>query len=238
MTYKAIAIIPARGGSKRIPRKNLVSIGEKPLIVHSILSALKSRYLKNNVFVSTEDKEIAIVSKKYGAQIIERPKDLATDESTTLFALKHAVNYLEKNGVVFDTAVLLQPTSPFRRTETIDLGLEKLWNNWQQLDVIFSIRPAHHPYYWQLKIKNEILSFVLSNNFSKVRSQDFDKTYEIDGLLYVIKKDFLKKAKGYQFSKGRSSYMISNKIEAVEIDDDDDLSIARSLLKSKRLWKQ
>ena len=78
MKHQSIALIPARGGSKRIPRKNLVTLGGIPLVAHSILSAKKSKYLKNRIFVSTEDSEIAKVAQKYGARVINRPKVLAT----------------------------------------------------------------------------------------------------------------------------------------------------------------
>ena len=229
-THKAIGIIPARGGSKRIPRKNLVDLGGMPLIAHSILSAKKSKYIKNNLYVSTEDHEIAKVSERLGAKVLIRPKILSSDTAQTLDVLKQAVNLLEERGVDFDTVILLQPTSPLRRTQTINSGLEKLWNNWKRLDVIFSLMPAHHPYYWQLVIKNEKLEFVLPNDFSKIRSQDFEKTYEIDGVIYVLKKDFLKTAKGYQFSRGRSGYVLTDIIERLEIDYPQELDIVRSVL--------
>src|SRR3989344_3749749 len=127
MNHKAVAIIPARGGSKRIPGKNLVDIGGLPLIAHSILTAKKSEYLNGRIFVSTEDHEIARAAKKYGAKVIDRLPDLVTDKATTLSVLQHAVAILENQGSDFDTVVLLQATCPFREKETIENGIKKLW---------------------------------------------------------------------------------------------------------------
>lgn len=229
MAHKAIGIIPARGGSKRIPRKNLVDLGGRPLIAYSILSAKQSEYLGDNVYVSTEDNEIAQISEGLGAKVIKRPEDLATDEASTLSVLKHTVSELEKSGVDFDTVVLLQTTCLFRKTSTINEGIEKLWDNWEEYKVIFSIRSSKFPPNWLLRIKDEKLEFILQNDFSKVRSQDLDQTYEIDGVLYVYKKDHLMAADNYPFAEGMSGYIKTNKIEGLDIDDTEDLEIARAL---------
>src|SRR3989338_7231045 len=109
-----LGIIPARGGSKAIPRKNIKMIAGKPLIAWTIESAKRSSLLDNFV-VSTEDKEIAEISKKYGAEVVVRPDELATDEATTLSVLQHVLSVIES-----DTVVLLQPTSPVRDTNLID----------------------------------------------------------------------------------------------------------------------
>ena len=235
MKHKAVAIIPARGRSKRIPGKNLVDIGGKPLIAHSLITAKQSEYLKDRIFVSTEDDEIAKVSKEYGALVINRPKDLATHNSSTLSVLKHAVNVLEKEGKVFDTVVLLQPTSPFRKSETIDKGLEKLWDNWQRFDAVFSVIKTKFPPIWMLRIKDDILEFLYPNDFSKIRGQDLEKTYEIDGVLYVIKKESVKKSKLYPFVHGKTGYIVTGKIESIDIDDLEDLEIVRALVKRSKL---
>ena len=229
MTHKAIGIIPARGGSKRIPRKNLVDLGGKPLLAYSILSAQKSRFIKNKLYVSTEDKEIVKVSRKFGAKIINRPKDLATDTARTLDVLQHAVLVLEKEGVDFDTVVLLQATCPFRKTKTIDEAISKLWDNWNKYKVIFSVQSSKFPPNWLLRIRSEKLEFILPNNFSRIRSQDLAQTYEIDGVVYVYKKDHLRKSKKYPFAKDSSGYVFTDKIESIDIDDMEDLNIARKL---------
>lgn len=233
MNHSAIAIIPARGGSKRIPRKNLVNLDGKPLIAHSIISAKKSKYLDGEIYVSTDDKTIAAVAAKYGAKLIERPKKLASDTATTLAALKHAIKNLERNGVNFDTVVLLQATCPFRKVSTTDAGIKKLWDNWDKYKVIFSVRSSKFPPNWLLRIRDEKLEFILPNNFSKIRSQDLGQIYEIDGVLYVYKKEHLMNSRKYPFAENASGYILTDKIEAVDIDDPQDLEIAKAILRSK-----
>lgn len=232
MAHKAIAIIPARGGSKRIPKKNLVDLGGKPLIAYTILNAKKSKYVKNNLYVSTENQTIAKVGKEFGANVVHRPKDLATDEASTLSVLKHVVEQVEKDGVEFDTVVLLQPTSPFRKSSTIDGGVKKLWDNWQKMSAVFSVKQTKFPPNWMLRIKGDLLEFVFPNDFLKIRGQDLEKTYEVDGVLYVLKKELIKKSVHYPFAHGKTGYLITDKIESVDIDDEDDLKIARAIIQT------
>lgn len=231
--HRAIAIIPARGDSKRIPRKNIIALAGKPLIAYSIEGAKESEFLKDNVYVSTEDKEIAEVSEKLGARVTDRPSELAQDESSTLSVLKQVVSAMEGEGVDFDTVVLLQPTSPLRKTSTIDEGIKKLWEHWEKLDVLFSVKKAKFPPNWLLKINEEILEFLLPNDFSKIRGQDMDKTYEIDGVISIFKKEFIKSVNQYPFAEGKTGFVITDKIEGIDIDDIDDLEIAKAILKEK-----
>ncbi|MEK7581025.1 MAG: acylneuraminate cytidylyltransferase family protein [Patescibacteria group bacterium] len=234
MKHRAIAIIPARGGSKRIPKKNVVDIDGKPLIAYTILSAKISKYFPSRIYVSTDDAEIAQTATRYEAKIIKRPNQHAKDKSSTLSVLKHSVEALEEEGVRFDTVVLLQPTSPFRSATTIISGIKKLWGNWDKLDAIFSVKQTKFPSNWILKINKELLEFIYANDFSKIRGQDFDKNYEIDGVLYVYKKDFIKKALRYPFAKNRSGYILTSKLESIDVDDMEDLNIARALFAYKK----
>ncbi len=109
------AIIPARGGSKGLPRKNIKNLGGKPLIAWSIETALKSRYL-NEVIVSTDDREIALTARKYGAAVIDRPKHLATDAAPVMEAIKHCLEELKKIEHAPDVIMILQPTQLNKRT--------------------------------------------------------------------------------------------------------------------------
>ena len=229
MKHNAIAIIPARGGSRRLPKKNLLLLGGTPLIAHTINCAKKSLFIKENIFVSTDDAKIAKVATKLGVGVIDRPKELASDTAQTVDVLKHAISYLD-DKIEFDTVVLLQATAPFRKTATIDMGVKKLWSNWTKLQTVFSVKVSKFPPNWLLSIDKNILKFVLPNDFSKVRSQDLKKTYEIDGVFYVFKKDFLKKVQRYPFAVGKSGYVFTDKIESVDIDDAEDLKIARALM--------
>lgn len=123
-----LAIIPARGGSKRTPRKNIKIIAGKPLIAHSIEAGLKSK-LVNRVVVSTEDAEIAEVARAFGAEVIIRPDELAIDTAKTAPVMVQVVEQLELNGYVPDIVVLLQPTSPTRDEKIIDAALTQLLNS-------------------------------------------------------------------------------------------------------------
>src|SRR3989344_1132419 len=121
---KILAIIPARGGSKGIPGKNIKLLAGKPLIAHSIEAARNSRFI-NRVIVSTDDEHIANAARKYGAEIIMRPKELAEDKTPMDPVLQHAVEFLEKENYIPEAVMLLQPTSPLRTTEHINEAIEK-----------------------------------------------------------------------------------------------------------------
>jgi len=124
---KILALIPARGGSKGLPRKNIKPLLGKPLIAWTIEQSLASKYL-DKVVVSTEDKEIAEISKKYGAEVpFIRPKELAKDDTPSIDVVLHAIDFLEKKEL-FNIIVLLQPTSPLRTISDIDNSIEFLFS--------------------------------------------------------------------------------------------------------------
>lgn len=130
-----VGIILARGGSKRLPRKNVKLLCGKPLIAHTIETALASKYI-NKVVLSTEDAEIKEVAKAFGADVIDRPVELAQDDTRSAPCFVHAVEELEKQGCKADIAILLQPTSPNKTPQMIDEVVEKLINS--DKDSVFS----------------------------------------------------------------------------------------------------
>jgi len=123
-----VAVILARGGSKRLPRKNVKLLCGKPLIAHSIETALKSKHI-NKIVLSTEDAEIKAVARAFGAEVIDRPIELAQDETKSAPCIVHAVEELERQGYNPDIVILLQPTSPNKTTKMIDDVIEKLINS-------------------------------------------------------------------------------------------------------------
>jgi CMP-N-acetylneuraminic acid synthetase len=151
-----IAIIPARGGSKGIPRKNIRLLAGKPLIAYTIEAAFTSKMDK--VIVSTEDEEIAEISKKYGAEVIERPKGLAKDETPTIDVIFHVLEILKAKNYNPDIVVLLQPTSPLRNAEDIYNAIKLFLDS--DCESVVSVCEVEHPPYWSFEIEEAYLAFI------------------------------------------------------------------------------
>ena len=226
---KIISIIPARGASKRIPRKNILSLAGKPVISYSIEQSLKSEYIDRTI-VSTEDKEIADISKKYGAEVIERPKELATDEATTLVVLQHVVSALKEEGYKPDIIVLLQPTSPLRETTQIDESIRKLIEN--NANAVVSVSELHVGYKWLLGIKDGKLHFMFDNDMKKTRYQEQEKAYELNGAIYTYMTEIIEKSKMYNFNENCFP-LVMNKITSMQIDEKIDLELISTYIKLK-----
>jgi pseudaminic acid cytidylyltransferase len=176
-----IAVIPARGGSKRIPRKNIKNFHGKPLIAYSIEVAQKS-CLFDKIIVSTDDEEIAEVSKKYGAEVpFIRPKELSDDFSGTDVVTKHALQTLSENGENFDFVCTIYATAPFLREEYLQEGLEKLKNS----DAINSFSATSFPFSIQraFKLVDGRSEMFQPENYS-VRSQDLEEAFHDAGQFY------------------------------------------------------
>ena len=160
MKYAVIAIIPARSGSKSIKDKNIMSIGGKPLIAHSIEHAKQSKLI-DRIIVTTDSEYYAEISRQYGAETpFIRPEEIAGDESTDLEVFTHALNFLkEKEGTLPDICVHLRPTCPIRNVEDIDQMIKILIGN-QEIDSVRSLSEAPETPYkmWKLNEKGQIIS--------------------------------------------------------------------------------
>lgn len=227
---KVLAIIPARGGSKGIPRKNIASFCGKPLIAWSIEEALRSKYI-DRVIVSTEDKEIGEVSQKYGAEVpFLRPVELSQDDTPGIDPILHCIKWLKLNEKCeYDYICTLQCTSPFRNSEHIDEALEKLLSN--KGDSIVSISESEVSPYWMKKIKHGKLVDFIKNIPTYTRRQDLPKVYKINGALYMIKTSTLLKNKSW-YSRNTLPY-IMNRVDSIDIDEPIDLKIAEILMKER-----
>lgn len=223
MNKTFLAIIPARGGSKRLPRKNLLDLCGKPLIAWSIEAALKSKYI-SKVIVSSDDEEILNIAKKYKADFIKRPDELASDTATTFDALKHTLENVGK----YDYVVLLQPTSPLRSEKHIDEAIELLEE--KSADAIISVCEMEHSPLWSnILDENLDMSNFLRDEVLNKRSQDLPKYYRLNGAIYICKTEELLENKGFFIKENIYAYKMDKK-HSVDIDEEMDFVIAEKLM--------
>ena len=175
-----VCIIPARGGSKRIPKKNIKLFHGKPLIAYSIQTALESK-LFDKVVVTTDDDKIAQISKEYGAEIINRPKELADDFTGTGEVIEHAINYLKEIGKKYKYLCTIYATAPLLQIKYLKEGFEKLQNS--DAKMAFSVTSMPFPIQRTFKIENERCSMFTPEYFSS-RSQDLEEAYQDAGQFY------------------------------------------------------
>lgn len=215
----------ARGGSKRLPRKNILNLCGKPLIAWSIEAGLKSKYI-DKLVVSSDD-EILNIAKKYEAEIIKRPSELASDIATTFDALKHAIDNVGK----FDYVVLLQPTSPLRDSEHIDEAIELLFS--KNADAVISICEMEHSPLWSNVLPQDgNMNNFLINEVTNKRSQDLEKYYRINGAIYICKLDVLLAKKTFFIGDNIFAYKMDRK-NSIDIDEKIDFEIVKALIEVK-----
>lgn len=218
-----LAIIPARGGSKRLPRKNILDLNGKPLIAHTIEAGLHSKYI-DKLVVSSDDAEILHISKNFCAEIIKRPEHLASDTASTFDVITHAIENLEH----YDFIVLLQPTSPLRTSKHIDEAIRLLVE--KNADSVVSMCEMDHSPLWSNVLPNDksLIGFLREDVYDK-RSQDLEKYYRINGGIYICKTTMLLKEKTFFLSNNIFAYVMDRKT-SVDIDELIDFKIAEVLL--------
>lgn len=222
---KVLAIIPARGGSKRLPRKNILPLGEKPLIGWSIQAGLESKYV-DQVFISTDDQEIADVSKHLGVDVPElRPENLSTDTATTQDVLFYTI---DKFGGDSEIVILLQPTSPFRNHKHIDEALE-LFERKKAFSIV-SVTPCEHPPQWSniLPVDGSMNNFIRTED--GVRSQDLENWFRLNGALYIYDTKDLISSKDMSYRSDTFAYVMTNE-HSIDIDNQIDFDMAEFFLK-------
>lgn len=221
-----LAIIPARGGSKRLPRKNILPLAGKPLINWSIEAGLASKYI-DKVLVSSDDDEILAVAEQARAHTIKRPPELAQDASTSFDAIRHAI----ENVDVYDYIVLLQPTSPLRTGQHIDEAIEILVR--KSADAVISVTPMEHSPYWcNILPADDGMADFLRPEVVNLRSQDLDTHYRLNGAIYICKTDKLLKAGSFFLKERVYAYKMDND-RSVDIDSHVDFKLAEFLLSEK-----
>ncbi|MBD3842485.1 MAG: acylneuraminate cytidylyltransferase family protein [Campylobacterales bacterium] len=226
-----LAIIPARGGSKGLPGKNIKELCGKPLIAWSIEAGLKSNYL-DEVMVTTDYQNIADISKQYGANVpFLRPSELASDTATSFDAIKHTIEYYKNElNKEFDYIVLLEPTSPLREESDIDNMIEKIVQNEDDFDSIVSIGEVHeHPSIMKKIVNENYLSSYCVELEMKSRRQDNDIAYFPYGVAYIVKTKFLLDERTF-YTKRNTFYEIK-RYQCYEIDDIYDFLAIENIMK-------
>lgn len=229
---KILAVIPARGGSKRLPGKNVRPLGGLPLIAWTIRSALESACCVD-ILVSTDSPAIAEVARGYGASVPWlRPASLATDTASSMEVILHALERYETENGVVDAVILLQPTSPFRTAQKIREAVI-LFERWGGLKPVVSVSPASSHPAWCFKISGAQMEPFLNWEGLKKRSQDLESAWILNGAIYIASPDYLRKTKEFLTVDSVPLIMEEGK-ENLDIDTMNDFRICESMLDVNR----
>ncbi|MEX3071988.1 pseudaminic acid cytidylyltransferase [Vibrio alginolyticus] len=219
-----IAIIPARGGSKRIPRKNIKLFHGKPMIAYSIQAALKSGCF-DKVIVSTDDQEIADVAKQYGAEVpFIRPAEISDDHATTMDVMEHAIAWCEEQGMDVEYVCCLYATAPFVTSQSLQQGLNTLLD--EECEFAFSATSFPFPIQRAIRLSagGEVSMFSPENE--QVRSQDLEEAYHDAGQFYWGKKTAFLKRKAIFAPHSRVVLLPRSRVQDIDTPEDWDLAQA------------
>jgi len=223
------AFIFARGGSKGLPKKNIRNFNGKPLLAYSILIA-KQLTGVSRVFVSTDDKEIADVGVEYGAEIIDRPEELAKDDSPEWLAWRHAIEWLEGRGEDFDRFLSLPTTSPLRSTDDIDNCLNQLDDN---TDMVVTVtETSRSPFFNMVRKEGEYVRLLVDSEDVYSRRQDVPKAFDMTTVAYVTRPKFILDNNAIFQGKVKSVFIPNER--AIDIDTQLDFDIAEFLMKKNK----
>ena len=217
---KNIAIIPARGGSKRIPEKNIKLFAGLPLLAHSILYAQQNETLIDEIYVSTDIVEIKKIAIQYGAKVIDRPEHLSGDLEPTITALKHVLESIDCSDV--ESVVLLQPTNPLRPQDLLKQAFE-IYNN-SNCDSLFTVSRNYQKFGKITANKYHPFNYTIGQ-----RSQDLEPLYFENGLLYITKADLI--LNGIIISENAFPFEVDHIFAKVDIDTLEDLDYANFINK-------
>lgn len=223
---RVLGIIPARGGSKGIPGKNIRPLGGKPLLVWTAESALAARRL-SRVVLTTDDEKIAEIGRACGLEVpFLRPAELAMDDTPTLPVLQHVVAELERAGDRFDAICLLQPTSPFRRAGDIDGCIELLETGLDAVVSVLPVPPEHNPHWVYFRDGEGLLRLATGEEQPIPRRQELPPAFHRDGAIYVTRRDVL--MDGSLYGKRLGGYLADSR--SVNLDSPADWEEAERLV--------
>ena len=234
---KVVAVIPARGGSKGLPRKNILPLQGRPVLAYTVEAALAAQSL-DQVILSTDSQEIAEVGRKFGAEVpFMRPAELATDSAHPTAVLEHAVNHLEQQeGYPVELVVTLQPTSPLRSADNIDQAVGCLQQH-PEFDSVITVKEVDLPTYWILRLDGPLLRPFVDDgvDYSLKRRQELEQHYRPNGAVYVTRRSLLRD-QGVIFSAyggGATGFVIMNHECSLDIDTKFDFMVIEAALKAR-----
>ena len=229
-----LCVIPARGGSKRLPKKNLATVGGISLIERSadVLNGISEI---KDILVSSDSDEIIEHAKNIDLMAPWiRPSELSNDEAKSTDVVLHALDWYEENIMKVDAVLLLQPTSPFRKKSSIKKIIKILKDN--HCDSVISVSLTHSHPQWAFRYPDKYLEPFIEGDGINTRSQDLDPAYVVNGNIYLIKKDVLKNNNSF-YSDKTIPYIMNDKIESIDIDTSDDLELANYYVDSG-MWSK
>jgi N-acylneuraminate cytidylyltransferase len=223
---KILAVIPVRGGSKAVAKKNIREVAGKPLLIWSAEEARKSKYI-DRMIISTDDDETTAVAQKYGCEVpFKRPEELATDEARTIDVVLHAI---ENAGEEYDYVVLLQATSPLRTVQDIDSCISMCVE--RNVPSVVSMTEVEKSPYWMFSLdENNKIYPLLDSDKRPTRRQDADKLYQLNGAVYVNEVKSLIQHKQFIMKKTLSYVMTIE--TSIDIDTELDLTVLEHLMLS------
>lgn len=223
---KILALIPARGGSKRLPRKNIRTLGGKPLVVWSI-DVAKDIPEICDILISTDDPAIAAACTEAGALVPWlRPAELATDTANSANVALHALNWYEAANGAVDGLLLLQPTSPFRSKGTLLKGIDLFVRHGQQ--PVLGVSPTQAHPSWTFKIEGGYLVPLLKDHGLETRSQDLPPAYVVNGSFYLISPAEFRQNRSFVGGKAMP-LLVESPQEALDVDTEWDFKMAESI---------
>lgn len=229
---KILALIPARGGSKGLPGKNLKPLAGKPLIAWTIEAACNSKYI-DRVIVSTDDNHIAQTATKWCADVpFLRPPKFARDDSPRMEYINHALDFLRARNEIYEIIVILQPTSPLRTKEHIDQAIESLFT--KNAQALVSVCPAEHPPYWMNTLpKDGCMANFWKQDLQRTNRQDAPQYFRLNGALYIAYVSWLDKM-GEFIGDQTYAYIMEPK-DSIDIDTSLDLQFTELIMAGRNV---
>lgn len=229
---RVLAVIPARGGSKGLPGKNIRQLIDKPLIAWSINHAQDCKFV-DEIFVSTDSREIAKVAEQYNVKVPDlRPKELSSDTASSMDVILHTIDTLEKQNKSFDIVIMVEPTSPLREPKDIDSSIEMLVNTQDAESVvgICEVEGAHPDFL--VELNNNFLVPYVNKDFTVKRRQDIMPMFFFEGTVYTSYVKSIKTRKNFYHEK-TLGYVVP-KWKSYEVDDISDFVIIEAILKARK----